>query len=108
MLGKPRLRFHGYRVRRDRDALSKERKALEKSGGHYLIGGKFTWADIAAAVAVQPACAVSDDYVRLGPAMRRSYASQDIADAFKRMSWHGVTVSTCGIGGPYRTMRWLS
>jgi len=62
------------------DDLSRLREAL--AGGDHLIDGAFSYADIAAACALQFVCPVGERWVRLGEANRPLWRDPDLAQTF--------------------------
>jgi glutathione S-transferase len=64
-----------------REGLLEVREAI-RGGRRHLIGDQLTYADIAAATALQFFKPVADLYVPLGPATRRTWFQPDIADEF--------------------------
>ncbi len=72
---------HNARVR---DGLLAIRAGLGAPGSEprHLVGAAFTWADITAATALQAIVPVDDRFLRLGPATRRVWTNQPLADEF--------------------------
>jgi glutathione S-transferase len=70
-----------------RDELDHLRAALAASGGEYILG-RFSFADIAMAAALQFVKPVESDSLRLGPATRRAWTDPAIApDAAELLAW---------------------
>lgn len=57
------------------------RRAIETNGRH-LVDGRFTHADIAMACALQIVEPVSDRFIRMGPATRKAWRRNDLAERY--------------------------
>jgi glutathione S-transferase len=68
-----------------RQVLATLKRALEDREGDYLIGADFSYADVAMAVALQGIKPVTDEYIKLGPATRRSWTDEELAAEFPEL-----------------------
>jgi glutathione S-transferase len=60
--------------------LAAVREGLRRAGGDYLLGGRFSYADITAAVILQMVSPLAGDrYIRLEPATRRAWTRDKLA-----------------------------
>ena len=74
------------------DSLEPQRKSLEEvlrhlqsvtdAGAHYLVGGQFSYADICMASALQCVRPVTDEYIKLGPATRKAWTDEGLANKY--------------------------
>ena len=72
-----------------RDGLDQLRAALEQRGSYLL--GKFSYADIVMATALQGIAPVADAYIRLGPATRRVWTQPELAREYADLiEWRDV------------------
>jgi glutathione S-transferase len=65
-----------------REGFEQLRSALQQGGGPYLLG-KFSYADIVMATALQGIAPVADEYIRLGPATRRIWTQPQLAHEYR-------------------------
>jgi glutathione S-transferase len=71
-------------------ALVSLRDALAKSGGDYLLGGAFTYADVTMAVVLQ--CVLPPESVRMSPGIRATFTDRALADRFPDLvAWRDRT-----------------
>jgi glutathione S-transferase len=82
---------YGFGASSDAGARSQIREGLNalreglggaSSGPRHLVGGTFTFADVAMATAMQFVTPVPDLYISLGPATRRCFTQQDLSEEY--------------------------
>ena len=57
-------------------------QSVTDAGAHYLVGGQFSYADICMASALQCVRPVTDEYIKLGPATRKAWTDEGLADKY--------------------------
>jgi glutathione S-transferase len=66
-----------------RDIYSELSRDLQAAGGDYLVGGRFSYADIAMATTIQGLEPSKDAPVRFGEALRRCWGAAELQEEFK-------------------------
>lgn len=68
-----------------KDCYRELKKDLEAAGGDHLVGGRFSYADVAMAATIQGLEPMEKGPVRLGPASRRCWGSSELKSEFQSL-----------------------